>query len=89
MRVEAAIARLFREQMAAGRLRPCDPHACARTLLGGLWQYAFEEALLRLRGRTPAQAAEEFVPALASLFWEGLAPSPSIPFAPVRTGDPS
>lgn len=89
MRVEAALARLFGDQMAAGRLRPCDPHACARTLLGALWQYAFEEALLRMRGRTPAQSAEEFVAALASLFWEGVARSPSIPSDPVRTGDPT
>lgn len=94
MRVAAALAQMFREQMELGRLRPSDPTACARTLLGGLWQYAFEEALLRVRGRTPAQSADDFVASVASLLWLGLAPSPSspstspsIPPDTARTGD--
>jgi AcrR family transcriptional regulator len=89
LRVAAALARMFREQMERGGLRASDAGACARTFLGGLWQYAFEEALLRARGRTPGQSAEDFVTALASLFWEGLGPFPSIPSDTVRTGDPA
>jgi len=75
MRVVRAMANAIGAQMARGHLRDSDPSVVARAFIGALWQYAFEETLMRARGRTHHHSPDHFVVSLAAFFWEGLAPA--------------
>jgi len=83
MRALRALTAVFEKQMDAGAIRRSDPSTVARAFIGAVWQYAFEEALMRMRGRTVDVLPEFLTNNLAALLWSGLAPARG------RTGDPA
>jgi AcrR family transcriptional regulator len=74
MRALRALTAVFANQMERGTLRRSDPSTVARAFIGAVWQYAFEEALMRMRGRTLDVSPEDLTSNLASFLWSGLAP---------------
>lgn len=79
MRALRALTSTIATQMESGALRESDPTTVARVIIGGIWQYAFEDALMRLRGRKSKVSARALTTRLASFLWTALAP----------VGDPS
>lgn len=74
------IARYFEAEMALGRLRPADPLALARILVGSTQNLVFFElAGLNLHLPTDEQ---RFAQSLASILLDGVRPAPSAPSAP-------
>jgi AcrR family transcriptional regulator len=74
MRALRALTAVFANQMERGAMRASDPVTVARAFIGAVWQYAFEEALMRMRGRKPEVSPEDLTTNLASFLWSGLAP---------------
>jgi AcrR family transcriptional regulator len=74
MRALRALTSVFARQMERGGLRKSDPVTVARALIGTVWQYAFEDALMRMRGRAATVPADDFTRNLASFLWSGLTP---------------
>jgi AcrR family transcriptional regulator len=74
MRALRALTSVFARQMERGSIKRSDPVTIARAFIGAVWQYAFEEALMRMRGRTLDITPEQLTENLASLLWSALAP---------------
>jgi AcrR family transcriptional regulator len=69
-----ALERFFAAELAAGRLRGCDPEVLARAFLGGIHNHVFFDLLFK--GHTPHTTPESFVRGLVHLLLHGALAAP-------------
>jgi AcrR family transcriptional regulator len=71
LRDVAALSRYFEAEIKLGRLRACDPHMAASTLIGALTNQVLIEQMPTPR----PQPLDDFVHELVEFLWQGISPA--------------